>query len=312
MGITLLARTPTGSHLTEQGRLIVGWAEDVLDAADRLEAGLRSIRSGVSHRLAIAASQTIAEHLVPHWLVELRGIEQASQRQASTGAGLAGPTLPDRRRAHRRQLHRGHRAGQGRQGAARLHRDPAPAGRPGDGAPARRRDARGRRARASVGAPPPAAVAGRDRRDAAGHAGGRQRHQGHADRPPGRAGPAAERADRDGARHERRGAVGDRGRRRPRRAQPAGRPRRPRARPAGRRRGRGPAADQAADRRLAPGPRPAAARGRAPAGGREGCRRRRVRRAWSCRTSRWCRGRRGGCRSSRRRTAARSPPGARR
>ncbi|HEY5017694.1 MAG TPA: LysR family transcriptional regulator, partial [Streptosporangiaceae bacterium] len=63
MGVTLLGRTPSGSHLTEQGRLVVGWAEDVLDAADRLEAGLRSIRSGVSHRLAIAASQTIAEHL---------------------------------------------------------------------------------------------------------------------------------------------------------------------------------------------------------------------------------------------------------
>ena len=82
MSITLLARTPAGSHLTEQGRLIVGWAEEVLDAADRLEAGLRSIRSGVSHRLAIAASQTIAEHLVPHWLVELRNIEQASAEQA--------------------------------------------------------------------------------------------------------------------------------------------------------------------------------------------------------------------------------------
>jgi DNA-binding transcriptional LysR family regulator len=82
MGVTLLARSPSGSHLTEQGRLIVGWAEDVLDAADRLEAGLRSIRSGVSHRLAIAASQTIAEHLVPHWLVELRNIEQARAAQA--------------------------------------------------------------------------------------------------------------------------------------------------------------------------------------------------------------------------------------
>jgi DNA-binding transcriptional LysR family regulator len=82
MDVTLLARTPAGSHLTEQGRLIVGWADDVLDAADRLEAGLRSIRSGVSHRLSIAASQTIAEHLVPHWLVELRRIEQASAGQA--------------------------------------------------------------------------------------------------------------------------------------------------------------------------------------------------------------------------------------
>jgi len=78
VGLTLLARTPSGSHLTEQGQLVVGWAEDVLDAADRLEAGLRSIRSGVSHRLAIAASQTIAEHLVPHWLVELRAAEQAA------------------------------------------------------------------------------------------------------------------------------------------------------------------------------------------------------------------------------------------
>jgi DNA-binding transcriptional LysR family regulator len=84
MGIPLLARSSAGSHLTEQGRLIVGWAEDVLDAADRLEAGVRSIRSGVSRRLSIAASQTIAEHLVPHWLVELRGIEQAGPGLAST------------------------------------------------------------------------------------------------------------------------------------------------------------------------------------------------------------------------------------
>jgi DNA-binding transcriptional LysR family regulator len=86
-GVTLLARTPSGSHLTEQGRLVVGWAEDVLDAADRLEAGLRSIRSGVSHRLAIAASQTIAEHLVPHWLVELRSVEQADVAQADVTQG---------------------------------------------------------------------------------------------------------------------------------------------------------------------------------------------------------------------------------
>ena len=81
--VALLVRSPGGSHLTEQGRLIVGWAEDVLDAADRLEAGLRSIASSRSHRLAIAASQTVAEYLVPHWLVELRSLEQASTEHAS-------------------------------------------------------------------------------------------------------------------------------------------------------------------------------------------------------------------------------------
>lgn len=75
--LSLLVRSPTGSHLTEQGRLVLGWAEDVLDAADRLEAGIRSIRSGITHRLAIAASQTNAEHLVPHWLVELRVAEES-------------------------------------------------------------------------------------------------------------------------------------------------------------------------------------------------------------------------------------------
>src|SRR3974390_1557312 len=98
MNVTLLARSPAGSRLTERGRLIVGWAEDVLDAADRLEAGLRSMRSGVSHRLTNAASQTVAEHLVPHWLVELRGIEQA---RASAGQApghtptAAEPTVPN-------------------------------------------------------------------------------------------------------------------------------------------------------------------------------------------------------------------------
>jgi DNA-binding transcriptional LysR family regulator len=78
LGVQLLVRTPGGSQLTEQGTLVVGWAEDVLDAADRLEAGLRSIRSGITHRLSIAASQTTAEHLVPHWLIELRAAEDAA------------------------------------------------------------------------------------------------------------------------------------------------------------------------------------------------------------------------------------------
>lgn len=77
LGLGLLVRLPTGSRLTDQGRLVLGWADDVLDAADRLEAGIESIRSGVTHRLAVAASQTNAEHLVPHWLLELRASEEA-------------------------------------------------------------------------------------------------------------------------------------------------------------------------------------------------------------------------------------------
>ena len=75
--LPLLVRAPTGSQLTEQGILVVDWAEDLLNAADRLEAGVRSIRTGITHRLAVAASQTTAEHLVPHWLIELRAAEES-------------------------------------------------------------------------------------------------------------------------------------------------------------------------------------------------------------------------------------------
>jgi DNA-binding transcriptional LysR family regulator len=75
--LPLLVRRPAGSQLTEQGLLVLDWAEDLLNAADRLEAGVRSIRTGITHRLAIAASQTTAEHLVPHWLIELRAAEEA-------------------------------------------------------------------------------------------------------------------------------------------------------------------------------------------------------------------------------------------
>ncbi len=161
MGVTLLGRTPSGSHLTEPGRLVVGWAEDVLDAADRLEAGLRSVRSGVSHRLAIAASQTIAEHLVPHWLVELRSVERAAAGQRSAGQRSAGqtdgypPTVVELTVANSTGVLDLVRR---REGGARFYRDSAPAVGLGHRAPARRRAAGGRRTGPSVGAPPPAAV----------------------------------------------------------------------------------------------------------------------------------------------------------
>ena len=314
-GVTLLARTPSGSHLTEQGRLVVGWAEDVLDAAERLEAGLRSIRSGVSHRLAIAASQTIAEHLVPHWLVELRTVEQASGTQAAGGQGRAaqGPNRAAQGRAADVNVAPDaaeHAAGYpptvveltvaNSTGVLALVRD-GKAGLgfietphlPSDlvtGACPRRRTARGDRARSPVGGPPPAAGAGRDRGDAAGHAGGRQRDEGHADRSSRRPGSAAAPEDRDGARDQRRRQVGDRGRGRSRRAQPAGGQGRPGARPPGGRRGRRSPADQAAHRRVE-ARRSACARGTATTRRRH---RRPVRPASPGRTSRTRCGRPGG------------------
>ncbi len=72
VGLTLLRRSPRGSTLTAQGTVVVDWARTVLDAADQLMAGADALRAGAGTRLAVAASMTVAEHLVPEWLAELR------------------------------------------------------------------------------------------------------------------------------------------------------------------------------------------------------------------------------------------------
>jgi len=72
VGSPLLARTPRGSTLTPAGELVAGWAAEVLAAAERLDAGIASLRSNRVRQLHVAASQTIAEYLLPQWLVALR------------------------------------------------------------------------------------------------------------------------------------------------------------------------------------------------------------------------------------------------
>jgi DNA-binding transcriptional LysR family regulator len=68
LGVTVLARSPTGSRPTPDGEMVVGWARTVLDAAERLAAGVESLRAHQAGLLRIAASYTIAEYLLPPWL----------------------------------------------------------------------------------------------------------------------------------------------------------------------------------------------------------------------------------------------------
>ena len=68
LGLTLLQRSPSGSILTTEGSLVVQWARDVLDAAERLRTGAAALVGERSSQLTLAASMTVAEHLVPTWL----------------------------------------------------------------------------------------------------------------------------------------------------------------------------------------------------------------------------------------------------
>ncbi len=68
LNVTLLERSPTGSRPTAEGELVAGWAANVLQSADQLNAGVEALRAQRAGRLRVAASLTIAEHLLPSWL----------------------------------------------------------------------------------------------------------------------------------------------------------------------------------------------------------------------------------------------------
>ena len=76
IGAPLLSRTRRGSVLTPTGELVVQWASRVLDAAEQLDAGVTALRQDRRGHLAIAASLTIAEYLLPGWLVAVRAQQQ--------------------------------------------------------------------------------------------------------------------------------------------------------------------------------------------------------------------------------------------
>lgn len=71
VGLPLIERGARGSTLTPHGALVAGWARAVLGAADALGAGVASLRADRENHLRVAASMTVAEHLVPGWLVRL-------------------------------------------------------------------------------------------------------------------------------------------------------------------------------------------------------------------------------------------------
>lgn len=72
IGSLLLTRSPRGSNLSDSGVLLAGCAADVLAAAEHLDAGIVSLRSESVRQLHLVASRTIAEYLLPQWLVGLR------------------------------------------------------------------------------------------------------------------------------------------------------------------------------------------------------------------------------------------------
>lgn len=84
IGEPLVTRSKRGSALTETGELLAQWARKVIAAAEELEAGVTAIRMDRRAHLDVAASLTIAEHLLPGWLVALRTAQMKAGKQPTS------------------------------------------------------------------------------------------------------------------------------------------------------------------------------------------------------------------------------------
>lgn len=76
-GLTLVRRGSRGSQLTEAGVVVAEWAARLLDMADEINTAIEGLRGDRGRELAVWASMTIAESLIPRWLVLLRQRQQA-------------------------------------------------------------------------------------------------------------------------------------------------------------------------------------------------------------------------------------------
>lgn len=108
--LDLIHRGARGSALTAEGAAVADWAREVVHASDRLESGVAALRGAQDSQLTVSASMTIAEYLMPRWLVELSEsspdtsvslrMRNSSQVAADITAGAAdlgfveGPRLP--------------------------------------------------------------------------------------------------------------------------------------------------------------------------------------------------------------------------
>ncbi|MFG3051228.1 LysR family transcriptional regulator [Kitasatospora sp. NPDC048239] len=95
IGVPLLDRSPRGSRPTEAGRLVVEWARHVVEAAQALDAGIDALRERRDARLVVVASLTVAEYLMPGWLLALHSASPgtAVTLRTANSADVAGRVL---------------------------------------------------------------------------------------------------------------------------------------------------------------------------------------------------------------------------
>jgi molybdate transport repressor ModE-like protein len=90
-GVTLISRSARGSTLTAEGVVVAEWATRLLAVAAQLDAGIAALRQDHRRRLRVSASLTVAEQLLPAWLVSFRAGARDPGGTGPGGTGAGGP-----------------------------------------------------------------------------------------------------------------------------------------------------------------------------------------------------------------------------
>jgi len=69
--LAVVSRSSSGSRLTTDGDAVVSWARSVLYEADTMRTSLAALSTERRAEMTVAASLTVAEHVLPRWLGEL-------------------------------------------------------------------------------------------------------------------------------------------------------------------------------------------------------------------------------------------------
>lgn len=88
-GLSLFERSTRGTMLTPEGVVIAQWAHELLTRAGSFDAAVDSLKRDAATHVRVAASLTVAEHLMPMWLTRFAATGDAARLELAAANSVA-------------------------------------------------------------------------------------------------------------------------------------------------------------------------------------------------------------------------------
>jgi len=88
-GLRLFERSTRGTMLTPEGVVIAEWAHELLTRAGSFDAAVDSLKRDAATHVRVAASLTVAEHLMPMWLTRFAATGDAARLELAAANSVA-------------------------------------------------------------------------------------------------------------------------------------------------------------------------------------------------------------------------------